>query len=224
MRVFRADSYRPQFDFIDVDQFHSRTCGSRASFAWLWTTFIIAIAVYVADVYTLVALLASNRWAGQILQTQATESDAESQKHILLVPFRVGSAFLSLDLLPQLILFRVDRSASGSSLRASSCLSCWRCGTLAKPAPSSKAATSRMRSRTSWRTSESGFRCALHCGCADSRLCSWYALRSYNHHCFFSQINKSKKRKDSLAFFVFFTFKGQAKGFSPVAAVRARVA
>ena len=41
--------------------------------------------------YTLVALLASNRWAGQILQTQATESDAESQKHILLVPFRVGS-------------------------------------------------------------------------------------------------------------------------------------
>lgn len=82
---------RPQFDFIDVDQFHSRTCGSRASFAWLWTTFIIAIAVYVADVYTLVALLASNRWAGQILQTQATESDAESQKHILLVPFRVRS-------------------------------------------------------------------------------------------------------------------------------------
>ena len=89
--VVELTGHRSQFDFIDVDQFHSRTCGSRASFAWLWTTFIIAIAVYVADVYTLVALLASNRWAGQILQTQATESDAESQKHILLVPFRVGS-------------------------------------------------------------------------------------------------------------------------------------
>ena len=59
---------------------------------------------------------------------------------------------------------------------------------------------------------------------------SWYALRrsvrlpfesqwhtlahtrrsahSYNHFCFFSQIDNSKKKKDNLAFFVFFTFKG----------------
>lgn len=54
---------------------------------------------------------------------------------------------------------------------------------------------------------------------------SWYALRSYNHHCFFSQINKSKKRKDSLAFFVFFTFKGRsAVDLAVFAAVQARVA
>lgn len=36
----------------------------------------------------------------------------------------------------------------------------------------------------------------------------YYSLKSYNHFCFFSQINNSKKKKDEFAFFVFFTFKG----------------
>jgi len=35
-----------------------------------------------------------------------------------------------------------------------------------------------------------------------------YSLKSYNHFSFFCQINNSKKTKDDLAFFVFFTFKG----------------
>ncbi|KAG0660216.1 hypothetical protein C6P46_004670 [Rhodotorula mucilaginosa] len=157
-----------KFDFIDVDQFHSRTCGSRASFAWLWTTFIIAIAVYVADVYTLVALLASNRWAGQILQTQATESDAESQKHILLVPFRIGKWIFFACIIVSFLLALWDARKARA---------------IVKSRDISYAFTNVM----------------AH---------NWYALRSYNHHCFFSQINKSKKRKDSLAFFVFFTFKG----------------
>jgi hypothetical protein len=37
---------------------------------------------------------------------------------------------------------------------------------------------------------------------------NWYALRSYDHYCFFCQIDNSKKKKDEFAFFVFFTFKG----------------
>lgn len=37
---------------------------------------------------------------------------------------------------------------------------------------------------------------------------SYYSLRSYDHFCFFCQINNSKKKKDEFAFFVFFTFKG----------------
>ena len=36
----------------------------------------------------------------------------------------------------------------------------------------------------------------------------WYSLRSYDHFCFFCQINNSKKKKDEFAFFIFFTFKG----------------
>jgi len=36
---------------------------------------------------------------------------------------------------------------------------------------------------------------------------NYYSLRSYNHFCFFNQIENSKKLKDDFAFFVFFTFK-----------------
>ncbi len=36
---------------------------------------------------------------------------------------------------------------------------------------------------------------------------NYYSLRSYNHFCFFDHINDSKKKKDELAFFIFFTFK-----------------
>ena len=38
----------------------------------------------------------------------------------------------------------------------------------------------------------------------------YYSLKSYDHFCFFSQIDNSKKKKDEFAFFVFFTFKGRA--------------
>lgn len=37
----------------------------------------------------------------------------------------------------------------------------------------------------------------------------YYSMKSYDHFCFFSQINNSKKKKDEFAFFVFFTFKGE---------------
>ncbi|POY72207.1 hypothetical protein BMF94_4713 [Rhodotorula taiwanensis] len=179
-----------KFDFIDVDQFHSRTCGSRLScvlrfplflpytveltstglalsFTWLWTTFIISIAVYVADIYTLVALLASNRWAGQILQTQASE-DNSSNRHLLLVPFKIGKWIFFACIIVSFLLCLWDVRKARA---------------IVKSRDISYAFTNVM----------------AH---------NWYALRSYNHHCFFSQINDSKKRKDSLAFFVFFTFKG----------------
>ncbi|KAL1917605.1 uncharacterized protein VTP21DRAFT_3998 [Calcarisporiella thermophila] len=36
----------------------------------------------------------------------------------------------------------------------------------------------------------------------------YYALRSYPHYCFFTQINNQRKRVDEIAFYVFFTLKG----------------
>ncbi|KAE8210003.1 hypothetical protein CF327_g6074 [Tilletia walkeri] len=36
----------------------------------------------------------------------------------------------------------------------------------------------------------------------------WYSLNSFDHFCFFQQINNSTKKKDEFAFFIFFTFKG----------------
>lgn len=40
---------------------------------------------------------------------------------------------------------------------------------------------------------------------------NWYSLKSYDHFCFFCQINNSKKKKDEFAFFIFFTFKGPSR-------------
>jgi hypothetical protein len=47
----------------------------------------------------------------------------------------------------------------------------------------------------------------------------YYSLRSYEHFCFFCQINNSKKKKDEFAFFIFFTFKGERADVRPSAAL-----
>jgi hypothetical protein len=44
---------------------------------------------------------------------------------------------------------------------------------------------------------------------------NYYSMKSYDHFCFFSQINNSKKKKDEFAFFVFFTFKGACDALYP---------
>jgi hypothetical protein len=62
---------------------------SPRSFALSWFFFFISLAVYVADTYTLIALLASNRWSGQILQSEAAQGDTKSS-NVLEVPFNIG--------------------------------------------------------------------------------------------------------------------------------------
>lgn len=59
---------------------------TRLQYVWLWTLFAKSIAVYIADVYTAIALLASNRWSGSILQKAA-----DSGSKVLEVPFEVVS-------------------------------------------------------------------------------------------------------------------------------------
>ncbi|GAA5916213.1 hypothetical protein JCM8208_000035 [Rhodotorula glutinis] len=156
-----------KFDFIDVGQFYSKTFGSRLSYAWYWTLFLISIAVYVADTYTLIALLASNRWSGQILQSEAAQADTKSS-NVLEVPFKIGKwIFFACIIVSFVLLLWEARKARA----------------IVKSRDISYAHTNLM----------------AH---------SWYALRSYNHFCFFAQVDSSKKKKDNLAFFTFFTFKG----------------
>ncbi|BGP28077.1 vacuole protein [Rhodotorula toruloides] len=156
-----------KFDFIDVGQFRSRACGSRLSFALSWFFFFISLAVYVADTYTLIALLASNRWSGQILQSEAAQGDTNAS-NVLEVPFNIGKwIFFGCIVLSYLLLLWEARKARA----------------IVKSRDISYAFTNVMAHE-------------------------WYALRSYDHHCFFGQIEESKKKKDSVAFWVFFTFKG----------------
>ncbi|KPV72941.1 uncharacterized protein RHOBADRAFT_38620, partial [Rhodotorula graminis WP1] len=162
-----------KFDFIDVGQFYSKTFGSRLSYAWYWTLFLISIAVYVADTYTLIALLASNRWSGQILQSEAAQADTKSS-NVLEVPFKIGKwIFFACIIVSFVLLLWEARKARA----------------IVKSRDISYAHTNLM----------------AH---------SWYALRSYNHFCFFAQVDSSKKKKDNLAFFTFFTFKGESSSLS----------
>ncbi|GAA5956816.1 hypothetical protein JCM21900_004349 [Sporobolomyces salmonicolor] len=156
-----------KFDFIDVSQFHSSGCGTRLQYGWLWALFIKSIAVYVADIYTLVALLASNRWSASVLQSSAAKSDTTSS-NVLEVPFSIGKwIFFGCIIFSFLLLLWEARKARA----------------IIKSRDISYAFTNVMSQ-------------------------NWYALRSYDHFCFFCQIDNSKKKKDEFAFFIFFTFKG----------------
>ena len=37
----------------------------------------------------------------------------------------------------------------------------------------------------------------------------WYSVKGYEYFCFFCHINASQKMRDEIAFFVYFTFKGE---------------
>ena len=70
-----------QFDFIDVHEFHANNCTTRLQYGWFWALFIKSIAVYVADIYTAVALFASGHWAASELTSDSGNSN------VIEVPF-----------------------------------------------------------------------------------------------------------------------------------------
>ncbi|KAM0792635.1 hypothetical protein ACM66B_002417, partial [Microbotryomycetes sp. NB124-2] len=125
-----------------------------------------SIAVYIADIYTAVALLASNRWSATYLQS--AEDDGSTSSTLLQVPFKVGKwVFTGCIIFSFLLLLWEARKARA----------------IIKSRDISYAFTNVMSQ-------------------------NWYSLRSYDHFCFFCQIDNSKKKKDEFAFFIFFTFKG----------------
>lgn len=132
-------------------------------YVWLWILGAKSVAVYVADIYTAVALLASNHWSLSILQSAAAQGSTTLQ-----VPFTIGKwVFTGCIILSFLLLLWEARKARA----------------IVKSRDISYAFTNVMSQ-------------------------DYYSMRSYNHFCFFCQIDNSKKKKDEFAFFIFFTFKG----------------
>lgn len=132
----------------------------RYSFVYIFL--IKSVLVYLSDIYTVVAMLANNYWAGNIL----SESDSSNT---IKVPFTIGKwIFLGCIIFSFLLLAWESRKAR----------------MIIRSRDISYAFTNIMAN-------------------------NYYSLKSYDHFCFFSQINNSKKKKDEFAFFVFFTFKGR---------------
>lgn len=109
----------------------------------------------------MVLLLASNHWAGSILESSGGSS-------ALNVPFRIGKWIFFGCIIFSFLLLAWEAKKSRAIIRSRDI---------------SYAFTNVMAN-------------------------NYYSMKSYDHFCFFSQINNSKKKKDDFAFFVFFTFKG----------------
>ncbi|EHS63835.1 uncharacterized protein PGTG_21874 [Puccinia graminis f. sp. tritici CRL 75-36-700-3] len=150
-----------KWDFVDVREFHTSGLMSYFQYSFLYVLVIKSVLVYASDIYTMVLLLASNHWAGSILESSAGRSAMN-------VPFKVGKwIFFGCIIFSFLLLFWEAKKSRA----------------IIKSRDISYAFTNVMAN-------------------------NYYSMKSYDHFCFFSQINNSKKKKDDFAFFVFFTFKG----------------
>ncbi|PWN43028.1 hypothetical protein IE81DRAFT_109130 [Ceraceosorus guamensis] len=152
-----------KFDFIDVRDYWTNGFLTRLRYGILYLLVAKSIAVYIADIYTAITLLALNHFAGSLYQiAQDGGNDSWS------VPLVYGKwVFLGCILFGFLL--------------------------LAYEAHKARAV---IRSRD------------ISYAYTNVMANNYYSLRSYEHFCFFCQINNSKKKKDEFAFFIFFTFKG----------------
>ncbi|KAF2680932.1 hypothetical protein K458DRAFT_310754 [Lentithecium fluviatile CBS 122367] len=55
-----------KWDFITLSDFKSRSCLTPLSYVWLWILVLVSGAVYAADAFTAVNLLAFNKWSSQV--------------------------------------------------------------------------------------------------------------------------------------------------------------
>ncbi|KAF2472422.1 uncharacterized protein BDR25DRAFT_14270 [Lindgomyces ingoldianus] len=55
-----------KWDYITLSDFKSTSCLAPLSYGWLWILVLVSIAVYVADAFTAISLLAFNKWSSQV--------------------------------------------------------------------------------------------------------------------------------------------------------------
>ncbi|KAF1850245.1 uncharacterized protein K460DRAFT_372550 [Cucurbitaria berberidis CBS 394.84] len=55
-----------KWDYVNLSDFKSSSCLTPFSYVWLWILVIVSCAVYAADAFTAVNLLAFNKWSSQV--------------------------------------------------------------------------------------------------------------------------------------------------------------
>ncbi|KAJ1033295.1 hypothetical protein NDA13_001288 [Ustilago tritici] len=152
-----------KFDFIDVRDFRNNGCFQQLKYAFLFIMVVKSLAVYVADIYTAVTLLAFGHFSGSLYDK--VQNDPQNNFR---VPISYGRWIFTGCIIFSFLLLAYEAHKSRA---------------IVKSRDISYAFTNVMAN-------------------------NYYSLRSYDHFCFFDHINDSKKKKDELAFFIFFTFKG----------------
>ncbi|SNX82644.1 uncharacterized protein MEPE_01350 [Melanopsichium pennsylvanicum] len=152
-----------KFDFIDVRDFRNNGCFQQLKYAFLFIMVVKSFAVYVADIYTAITLLAYGHFSGSLYEK--VQNDPENNFR---VPISYGRWIFTGCIIFSFLLLAYEAYKSRAIIKSRDI---------------SYAYTNVMAN-------------------------NYYSLRSYDHFCFFDHINDSKKKKDELAFFIFFTFKG----------------
>ncbi|EST06158.1 hypothetical protein PSEUBRA_004028 [Kalmanozyma brasiliensis GHG001] len=152
-----------KFDFIDVRDFRNNGCFMQLKYVFLFVMVVKSFAVYVADIYTAVTLLAFGHFSGSLYDKVQNDPDNNFR-----VPISYGRWIFSGCIIFSFLLLAYEAHKSRA---------------IVKSRDISYAFTNVMAN-------------------------NYYSLRSYDHYCFFDHINDSKKKKDELAFWIFFTFKG----------------
>ncbi|CAG8517898.1 2645_t:CDS:2, partial [Cetraspora pellucida] len=52
-----------KYDFVDVHEFEKHECGSKIRYSWVFFIVLKAVLVYIADLYSMTALLLNDNWA-----------------------------------------------------------------------------------------------------------------------------------------------------------------
>lgn len=152
-----------KFDFIDVRDYHTEGAWTKTQYAFLFALVVKSFAVYIADIYTAVTLLALNHFNGNIYNKVQNSPD-----NTVPVPITYSKWVFFGCIVFSFLLLAYEAH---------------KCRAIVRSRDISYAYTNVMAN-------------------------NYYSLRSYDHFCLFSQINNSTKKKDEIAFFIFFTFKG----------------
>ncbi|CAG8829982.1 19047_t:CDS:1, partial [Racocetra persica] len=52
-----------KYDFVDVHEFEHHDCFHKLRYSWVFIIVLKAVMVYIADLYSMTALLLNNNWA-----------------------------------------------------------------------------------------------------------------------------------------------------------------
>lgn len=152
-----------KFDFIDVRDYRNNGWWTQTRYGLVFALVVKSFAVYIADIYTAVTLLAFNHFNGNIYNKVQDNPD-----NTVPVPLEYGKWVFFGCIIFSFLLLAYEAH---------------KCRAIIRSRDISYAYTNVMAN-------------------------NYYSLRSFDHFCLFTQINNSTKKKDEIAFFIFFTFKG----------------
>lgn len=166
------------------------TCATRLQYVWLYLLVIKSGAVYIADIYTAVALLASNHWSGEILQAASKSGHGTST---LEVPFNIGKWIFTGCIIFSFLLLLWEARKSRAIVRSRDISFAY-----------TNVMSQNWYSLRSYDTFCLFMQVSFYFQAFLFLFLLVLIIRSY------FQINSSTKVKDELTFFVFFTFKGKS--------------